>query len=42
MEQGTARCDFFPIPGDFQGEAAWGPGQPDVAVVSQYTAGEMD
>jgi len=31
-----------PIPGDFQGEAGSGPGQPGVAVVSLVIAGELD
>ena len=28
--------------GDFQGEAGPGPGQPDLAEVSLFTAGELD
>ena len=31
-----------PIPGDFQGEAGSGPGQPDLAEVPLFTAGELD
>ena len=30
------------VPGDFQGEAGSGPGQPDLAVVSLFIAGELD
>ena len=35
----SGRC---PIPGDFQGKAGSGPGQPDLAVVSLFIAGELD
>ena len=34
----TVRVVRHPIPGDFQGEAGWGPGQPDLAVVSLFIA----
>ena len=36
------RCGGCLIPGEFQGEAGSGPGQPDLAVVSLFIAGELD
>ena len=40
LEQVAMCC--FPIPEDFQREAGSGHGQPDLAVVSLFTAGELD
>lgn len=33
---------WCPIPGDFQGKAGSGPGQPDVVVVSLFIAEQLD
>jgi len=31
-----------PVPADFQGKTGYGPGQPDLSVVSLFVAGELD
>lgn len=36
------RCGWCPIPEDFQGEAGSGPEQPDLPVVSPFTAEQLD
>ena len=42
LAQVAQRCSGCPIPGDFQGQAGSDPGQPDLAVVSLFIAGELD
>ena len=42
LEQVAQWCGWFPVPGDFQGEAGSRPGKPDLAVVSLFIAGELD
>jgi len=42
QEQVSQRCGACPVPGDFQGKTGSNPGQPDLAVVSLFNAGELD
>lgn len=42
LAQVAQKCGGCPIPRDFPGEAGSGPGQLDGAVVSLFTAGELD
>ena len=42
LEQVTQSCDWCSIPGDIQVEAGSGPGQPDLAGMSLFIAGELD
>jgi len=42
LEQAAQRCGWCPLPGDFEGKAGSDPGQPDLAVVSLFIAGELD
>ena len=42
LEQIAQRCGGCPIHGDFQGKAGPGPGQPDVAVMFLFIAGDLD
>ena len=42
MEQVTQRCDGCPIPGDTQGQAAWGSEHLLYLQVTLFIAGELD
>ena len=42
LAQVTQGCGWCSVPWDFHSEAGSGPGQPDLAVASLLTAGELD
>ena len=41
LAQVAQRCGRCPIPGNFQGGARSDPGQPDLAVASLFSAGQL-